>query len=98
VKAQVVQAEGAWTVARDCLEKAFAAVNDLDVPIFGWRVHVIAAEVFHGARDGKGAEQHRASAERLILGLANSFEEAEPLRESILRVAPVRRRLGGGGN
>jgi DNA-binding winged helix-turn-helix (wHTH) protein/tetratricopeptide (TPR) repeat protein len=98
LEAQVVQAEGAWAVARDCIEKAFAAVNDLDVPIFGWRVHIIAAEVFHGARDSKAAEQHRASAERLILGLANSFEEGEPLRESILRVAPVRRRLGGRGN
>jgi hypothetical protein len=64
------------------------------VPIFAWRVHIIAAAFYQGTRDSKAAEQHRARAEALILELAHSFEEGAPLRESILRAAPVRRTLG----
>jgi hypothetical protein len=98
VKAQMVQAERSWPDATDCIEKALAAADDFEAPIFAWRVHLIAAEFYQGTRDSKAAEQHRPCAEALILGLANSFEEGEALRESLLSAVPFRRILGGLGN
>jgi DNA-binding winged helix-turn-helix (wHTH) protein/tetratricopeptide (TPR) repeat protein len=90
-KAGVLAAEGRSEDARDYIVKALAAVNDLEVPIFDWRVHIIAAEVYHDTGESQAAEWHHARAEALILGLANSFEEGEPLREAILSAAPLRR-------
>ena len=40
------------------------------------------------------AEGHRARAKEVIMRIADSFEQGEPLRESLLAAAPVRRIFG----
>jgi DNA-binding winged helix-turn-helix (wHTH) protein/tetratricopeptide (TPR) repeat protein len=94
VKAQVVQAEGRWEEARDCMENALSAMNGFEAPVFAWRAHIIAVDFYRGARDINAAERHRENAATLILQLANSFEREDPHRETLLSAAPVRRILG----
>jgi DNA-binding winged helix-turn-helix (wHTH) protein/tetratricopeptide (TPR) repeat protein len=94
VKGQVVQAEGRWEDARDCIEKALSAMKDFETPIFALRVQIIASDFYQGSKDSKAAERHRENAKTLILQLANSFDQEDPHRESLLSAAPVRRILG----
>jgi hypothetical protein len=94
VKGQVFQAEGRWEDARDCIEKALSAMEDFETPMFAWRVHIIASDFYQDSKDSKAAERHRENAKTLILQLANSFDQADPHRESLLSAAPVRRVLG----
>jgi tetratricopeptide (TPR) repeat protein len=94
VKGQVVWAEGRWDDARGCAEKALSAVKDFEMPIFAWRVHMMASDFYRGSKDSKAAERHRDNAKSLILQLANSFDHEDPHRESLLSASPVRRILG----
>src|SRR5262249_20685698 len=94
VKAQVIQAEGRWEDARDCIEKALSTMKDFEIPIFAWRVQIMASDFYQGSKDSKAAERHRENAKTLILQLANSFDQEDPHRESLLSAAPVRRILG----
>jgi tetratricopeptide (TPR) repeat protein len=93
VKGQVVQAEGRWEDARDCTEKALSAMKDHETPIFAWRVQIMASDFYQGSKDSKAAERHRENAKTLIMRLANSFDQEDPHRESLLSAAPVRRIL-----
>jgi hypothetical protein len=53
---------------------------------------MIAADFYQETSDSKAAEQHRACAEALILGLANSFEEGEALaRLQFVDIGKLRR-------
>jgi hypothetical protein len=48
------------------------------------RVHSSAAALYRKTGDSKAAARHRARAEEMIRQLANSFEQGEPLRDSVL--------------
>ena len=54
----------------------------------------MASDFYQGSKDSKAAERHRENAKTLILQLANSFDQEDPHRESLLSAAPVRRILG----
>jgi DNA-binding winged helix-turn-helix (wHTH) protein/tetratricopeptide (TPR) repeat protein len=90
VKGQVVQAEGRWDDARDCLKKALSLMKNFEAPVFAFRVQMMAADIYQGSKDSKAAERHRDNARALILQLANSFDQEDPRRESLLSAAPVR--------
>jgi DNA-binding winged helix-turn-helix (wHTH) protein/tetratricopeptide (TPR) repeat protein len=94
VKGQAVQAEGRLEDVRDCTEKALSAMNDFESPIYAWRVHIIAADFYQCSNDSNAAERHRENAKTLILQLADSFDQEDPHRESLLSAALVRRVLG----
>jgi DNA-binding winged helix-turn-helix (wHTH) protein/tetratricopeptide (TPR) repeat protein len=85
LKAELADAQQDWREARANCEKALAAMKDPEVPIFAWRVHAIVADSHCRSKDEKAAEQERRRARNLIVGLAESFEEGEPLRASILK-------------
>jgi tetratricopeptide (TPR) repeat protein len=93
-QARVAMAENDWKSATQCVESALAVLKRFEVPIVAWRVQATAAELYAGAGNPEIAEKHRSRAGILILQLADSFEEGEPLRESFLGAAPVRRILG----
>src|SRR5262249_2837056 len=93
VKGQVVRAEGRWEDARDCNENALSAMKDFENPIFAWRVHIMASDFYQGPKHSNRAERHRENAKTLILQLANSFNQEDPYRESLLSADPVRRIL-----
>jgi hypothetical protein len=94
VNGQMVRAEGRWEDARDCTEKALSAMKDFEAPVFAWRIEIIASDFYQGTKDSKAAERHRENAKTLILQLANSFDQEDPHRESLLSAASVRRILG----
>src|SRR5262249_2693184 len=84
VKGQVVLAEGRWEDARDCTEKALSVMKVFETPIFAWRVQIMVSDFYQSSKDSKAAERHRKDAETLILQLANSFDQEDPHRESLL--------------
>jgi tetratricopeptide (TPR) repeat protein len=89
VKGQVVQAEGKWEDARDCIEKALSAMKDFETPIFAWRVQIIASDFYQGTKDSKAAERHSENAKTLIIQLANSFDQEDPHRDTTWKVSAV---------
>jgi len=94
VKGQVARAEGRWEDARDCTEKALSAMKDFDISIYAWRVQIMASDFYQSSKDSDAAERHRENAKALILQLANSFDQEDPHRESLLSAAPVRQIFG----
>jgi DNA-binding winged helix-turn-helix (wHTH) protein/tetratricopeptide (TPR) repeat protein len=89
--AQVAMAESHWTDARQCLERAFAALARFDVPISAWRVHATASELHRKVGESEEAAAHRDRARAHIAALAGSFAPDEPLRFAMLGAASVRR-------
>ena len=87
MKAQVAQAEERWEDARDSIEKALAAMKDFAAPIYAWRIHLIAADIYRGMKDRPAAERHGENAKTLLRQLAHSFEPEDPQRESLLSAA-----------
>ena len=73
-------------------QKALVVLEKFAVPMAAWRVHATAREYYRRMKNDETAEKHRTRAEELIRLLANSFDEGEPLRESLLAADP-----GSGG-
>jgi hypothetical protein len=83
--------------AEDCVARAITALKTFEVPVVAWRVHATAAELYRQIGNTEEAERQRSCAASLVLQLAGSFEEGEPLRESLLGAAPVRLILAQAG-
>ena len=103
MKSRIAIVEEEWNHAQQYIEQALAIVNEFEIPVAAWRVHATAWDLYLHAKDDSLAEAHRANAEAHILTIANSFEPTEPLRQTFLGAAPVRRILksfagGHGGN
>jgi DNA-binding winged helix-turn-helix (wHTH) protein/tetratricopeptide (TPR) repeat protein len=92
--ARVAVARQDHTDALRCIERALAVVGRFDIPVVAWRVHATAWDVYNRAGESERAASHREQAKAAILRLANSFEEGEALRESLLTAEPVQRILG----
>jgi DNA-binding winged helix-turn-helix (wHTH) protein/tetratricopeptide (TPR) repeat protein len=93
MKSRIAIAEQDWNGAREYVDQALAVLEEFEVPVAAWRVHATAWDLYLHAKDDKEAETHRACAEAHILTIANSFATDEPLRQSFLAAAPVRRIL-----
>lgn len=93
-KARVAGAEKDSSGARQCIEKALAILDQFDIPVTAWRVHATAWDLSSHAGQTEKAETHRARARESIMRLADSFDQGEPLRVSLLTAAPVQRILG----
>jgi len=93
IHARVAAAENEPETARQSIAKALDVLERAEAPVAGWRVHRTAADLFSGQGDWETAAAHRSRAQELIRQLADSFPPDEPLRESLLSAAPVRRVL-----
>jgi DNA-binding winged helix-turn-helix (wHTH) protein/tetratricopeptide (TPR) repeat protein len=91
VAARVAMAEKDWSGAEDHIEKGLEILERFEIPTTAWRVHATRSDLYRHAKNDTAAETHRARAEALILGLANSFAPDEPLRDVFLAGAMVRR-------
>jgi len=80
--------------SREFIERAVKALHEFEVPLAAWRVYATASDLFRRAGDRQKAEQHRARAKAVLLALAQSFPEGEPLRESLLAAPMVQGILG----
>ncbi len=96
MKSRVARAENDFDGARICIDHALAILDRFDIPVAAWQVHRTAGDLCADLGDGKRADRHRARAKEVIMRLADSLEQGEPLRESFLTAAPVRRILGLG--
>ena len=80
--------------AREFIEHALEALHGFEVPLAAWRVHATASELYRRTSDRQKAEHHRARAKEILLALARSFPDGEPLRESLLTAPVVQGILG----
>jgi DNA-binding winged helix-turn-helix (wHTH) protein/tetratricopeptide (TPR) repeat protein len=91
--ARVAMAEKDWKGAEQNIEKGLALLERFAIPTTAWRVHATRWDLCRHAKDDTAGETHRARAESIILALANSFAPEEPLRQTFLAAAPIRRIL-----
>jgi len=96
VEARVALAGKDWKSAEAHLQQALAVLERFEIPTTAWRVHATASELYRHAKNGAVAETHRARAEAIVLALADSFAPDEPLRNTFLESAPIRRIRGRG--
>jgi DNA-binding winged helix-turn-helix (wHTH) protein/tetratricopeptide (TPR) repeat protein len=89
--ARVAWAENNLGKARDSIENALRTLDKFDIPVWAWRVHSTAWDLYLAEGENEKAEGHRERAQGLVMRLADSFEHAELLRSSFLSAAPVRR-------
>jgi DNA-binding winged helix-turn-helix (wHTH) protein/tetratricopeptide (TPR) repeat protein len=90
-KSRVARANKDFGGARASINNALAILDQFDIPVAAWQVHRTAWDLCADQGDGAGADRHRNRARELIMGIADSFENGEPLRESLLAAPPVRR-------
>lgn len=83
--ARVALADSDLPHAQDCIHKAFALMQEFDLPLACWRVHATAMRIFPEA-----AEDHQQIAAAEIQRLAESLAEFPALRNTFLSSEPVR--------
>jgi tetratricopeptide (TPR) repeat protein len=93
-KARVALAYKDRELAVESIEGALRVLDHLDLPVVAWRVYATAWDAYRFAGQNEQAEAHLERARQGIMRLADSFEPGEPLRESLLSAAMVRRCLG----
>src|SRR5262245_55501528 len=91
VDARVAIAEKDAKAAEEKIEKGLAVLEAFEIPTTAWRVHATRSDLYRQAKNDAAAEVHRARAEGIILGLADSFAPDDPVRTAFLAAAPVRR-------
>lgn len=90
MKSRVARAENDLDGARLCIDRALAILDVFDIPVTAWQIHSSACNLYADRGDRERAAGHRARAKEVIMGIADSFEHDEPLRESLLKAPPVR--------
>jgi hypothetical protein len=96
VSARVAMAELDVTRAQECISKALSAMEGFEVPLAAWRVHAIAFELYRDSGNPDLAKSHLALSREIIMKLANSLPEEEPLRQTFLSAPMVRGILDAG--
>jgi DNA-binding winged helix-turn-helix (wHTH) protein/tetratricopeptide (TPR) repeat protein len=93
MKSCVARAQNDFDGARVCIGNALAILDRFDNPVAAWQVHRIAWDLCADLGDQERADRHRALARKLIMRIADSFDDGEPLRESLLSAPPVHQLL-----
>jgi hypothetical protein len=88
--ARLAMVESDLARAADCIGRAVASIEGLEVPLAAWRVHATAAECADRARDGRAAQRHGELSRTTILELADTLPLEEPLRSTFLSAPAVR--------
>jgi hypothetical protein len=79
--------------AEEKIETGLTILLKCEIPVTAWRVHATRSDLYRQAGNEAAAEAHRAHGEAIILALAHSFAPDDPLRDTFLAAAPVRRIL-----
>ncbi|HVT94436.1 MAG TPA: AAA family ATPase [Bryobacteraceae bacterium] len=91
MKSRAARAENDFDGARVSIENALAILDRFEIPVAAWRVHRTAWDLCSDFGDPEKAGEHRMLARELIMRIADSFDDGEPLRQSLLAAPPVRR-------
>ncbi|MDD5033249.1 MAG: AAA family ATPase [Methylococcaceae bacterium] len=83
---EIAMMEQSWEEAQTCLLKALAIteVEGPEVPLAAWRVYATAAELHASQGRLKESENFRNKAATGLSRLADSLDENDPLRQSLL--------------
>jgi len=79
--------------ARQHISNAFAILDGFTAPLVAMRAQVAAWDLSSSTGEHAKAEEHRLRAKELVMRVADSFEDDEPLRKLLLSAPPVRRIL-----
>jgi hypothetical protein len=93
MKSRVARAENDFDGALACIDHALAILDRFNIPVAAWQVHRTAWDLYADIGDRESADGHHARTRELIMRIADSFDDDEPLRESLLTAPPVRRVL-----
>jgi DNA-binding winged helix-turn-helix (wHTH) protein/tetratricopeptide (TPR) repeat protein len=85
--AEIALAEGELAKAEEEIEQALGALNGSDIPLAEWRVHATAAAVYAKAGQAAEAAQHWTKRSDVLRKLADSLDESDDLRVSLLSAA-----------
>ena len=85
--ARIAILKGDLPRAHECMEQAFASIQNHDLPSVAWRLHASAARLHTALRDVAKAERHSAEAASCLSRAAASFGGNDPLRRSLLQAA-----------
>jgi tetratricopeptide (TPR) repeat protein len=92
--ARVSRAEQDPDKARECIENALMLLDKFEIPVWAWRAHSTAWDLYLSEGETERAEAHRERAKELVMRIADSFEQFEPLRATLLNAGPIRRIFG----
>lgn len=85
--ARVAAEEGDLGASGRHLEAAFASLRPVEPPPAAWRVHWTAAIVYRQSGNCGASEFHQTRARAILRQLADSLEQSDPLRASLLDTA-----------
>ncbi len=85
--ARVALRRGDLPRALECIEQAFASIQNHDLPSVSWRLHASAARLQTELGDFAKAERHTVEAASSLSRAAASFGGNDPLRRSLLKAA-----------
>jgi hypothetical protein len=85
--ARVAAQKGDSASALEYIAKAFASIENHDLPSVAWRLHATAAQLHIQIRDFDASERHCLQAASSLHRAAASFGENESLRQSLLGAA-----------
>ena len=90
LQARVAMAEQNSSRAEQAIETALKILETFEVPMAAWRVHATAWDFYLNTRK-EAADEHLERSATCVLRIADSFPLKEPLRQTFLTAAPVRR-------
>jgi len=85
--ARVAMRKGDLQRALECMEQAFASIQNHDLPSVSWRLHATAARLQTEMRDFGKTERHHVEASSSLSRAAASFGGNDPLRGSLRKAA-----------
>jgi tetratricopeptide (TPR) repeat protein len=91
LQARIAMAEQHSLSAEQAIKKGLEILEAFEVPMAAWRLHATAWDFYRNAVNKGTADHHLKCAASWILRIADSFPLTEPLRETFLATAPVRR-------
>ena len=95
LQARIAMAEQDHSKAQHAIKQGLEILQDFEVPMAAWRLHATASDFYRAAIDNDTAAHHLECATTGVLRIADSFALKEPLRETFLAAAPVRRIIEG---
>lgn len=83
--AKAAMGRKAWDKALEEIEQAVVCLNKVEAPLVEWQVYATAAELNGKTGRFSEADAYRRRSAAILLSLAASMDEADPLRQSLLQ-------------
>jgi tetratricopeptide (TPR) repeat protein len=82
--ARIALAKNDAIAAKRCLSSAFSAIESYEAPLAAWKIHASAAAAEDLLGNVAVAENHRRVSAAIVLALAQSLPEKDPIRNALL--------------